>query len=353
MRRSTGGGAVIAVVKSLSGFVAAVFGLLVLFFVAMKPSPSLSVEAEMASPRFIAESPAATPIPDADVRPDPLDGDPLDGPLPDDPDRQNQDLVKIPIARSGRPASAPDSLPAYDGDPTTVWAAPAEVGETWIWFDLGELHPLRKVRFLASGTGAVQVELSRDRRKWNAADALPIRSGWQEVDLRQDARYVRLTIAGDDDGAPPNLMEVAAYGLREAASVTREQRVDDDGSERQRDRDREERDRESSRREALDRGNDGQGDASPGISAEPGETRCNGKRAKCKAREGRVSVEDDCQREGTCVIDIQADGGAAICDASGPDGREAGDGEGKRGGDGGRCEAVANGGAVTIGDINP
>ena len=38
----------------------------------------------------------------------------------------------------------------------------------------------------------------------------------------------------------------------------------------------------------------------------------------------------------------------------GGDEDRAGDGEGKRGGgNGGRCEAVADGGTVTIGDVNP
>jgi hypothetical protein len=67
----------------------------------------------------------------------------------------------------------------------------------------------------------------------------------------------------------------------------------------------------------------------------------------------RCRVEEDCAAEGSCTIDVRADGGTAICDASGGDRTETGDGEGKRGGRGGRCEAVANGGAVTIGDIDP
>jgi hypothetical protein len=66
-----------------------------------------------------------------------------------------------------------------------------------------------------------------------------------------------------------------------------------------------------------------------------------------------VSVEEDCETDGTCTIDVQADGGSATCDATGGDETQAGKGEGKRGGEGGRCEAVADGGAVTIGDINP
>ena len=68
---------------------------------------------------------------------------------------------------------------------------------------------------------------------------------------------------------------------------------------------------------------------------------------------GQVSVEEDCAGDGSCTIDVRADGGTVVCDASGGDQSKAGDGEGKRGGQGGRCEAVANGGAVAIGDINP
>jgi hypothetical protein len=63
-------------------------------------------------------------------------------------------------------------------------------------------------------------------------------------------------------------------------------------------------------------------------------------------------VEDDCTADGTCTIDVRADGGTAVCDSTGGDESRAGGGEGKRGSDGGECEAVANGGAVAIGDIN-
>ena len=64
-------------------------------------------------------------------------------------------------------------------------------------------------------------------------------------------------------------------------------------------------------------------------------------------------MEEDCEVDGSCTIDIQVDGGTAACDATGGDEARAGDGEGRRGGDGGECEATANGGAVAIGDINP
>ena len=64
-------------------------------------------------------------------------------------------------------------------------------------------------------------------------------------------------------------------------------------------------------------------------------------------------MEEDCEEEGSCTIDVQADGGTAICDAAGGDESRAGGGKGREGGEGGSCEAVADGGTVTIGDINP
>jgi hypothetical protein len=89
------------------------------------------------------------------------------------------------------------------------------------------------------------------------------------------------------------------------------------------------------------------------VSAKAGKTKCSGKRERCRARPGKVEVTDDCDGDGTCTIDIRADGGSAVCDASGSNEARAGDGEGKRGGgNGGRCEAVADGGTVTIGDVS-
>jgi hypothetical protein len=157
----------------------------------------------------------------------------------------------------------------------------------------------------------------------------------------------------------PGIAEATVYGSDRGESVSSEQRAD---SSRDRKRvPRQRRNTESAvEQEAGESTAAGSGGGDNGgaegrvrISAEQGETRCSGNRERCEARQGVVSVEDECEREGSCTIDIRADGGTAICDASGGDRAEAGDGEGKRGGRGGRCEAIANGGAVTIGDIDP
>jgi hypothetical protein len=324
--------------------------------VAANVIPFSLVDAQSVSQRS-SDPAAATPVPLGNERADPLDGDPLDGePRPND-DRDPEALAELEIVRSGRPANAPDSRPAYDGDPKTVWTVPGNSAAAWVWFDLGDEEPVREVRWLARGGGAIEVALSDDRDSWREVGRRDVRAAWQTVALAEEARYVRLTLRPDEDGNLPMLAEVAAYGTEGNKSVARKQRARDDEGDDARERERgardRERDRAAERRTVVrDRG-ESEAESGPGVSAEPGETRCRGKRAKCEAREGRVSVEEDCDREGTCVIDIRADGGTAVCDASGPDEGEAGRGEGKRGGDGGRCEAVANGGTVTVGDINP
>jgi hypothetical protein len=217
------------------------------------------------------------------------------------------------------------------------------------------------VRWLAEGRGAVEIAVSSDRQRWRDVDRVDAGRGWQGVELRDDARYVRLTLLATEDGGDiPAIVEAAVYGADTSKRASTEQRA---GNDRER-----KRDRESRGDQASDSAQEAEGDDSSvgseerrqsrsggrvRISAESGETRCRGDRERCEARQGEVSVEDDCEREGTCTIDVRADGGSAVCDAAGGDETEAGDGEGRRGGRGGRCEAVANGGAVAIGDVNP
>ncbi len=292
---------------------------------------------------------------------DPLDGDPLDGPPVDGDPGVPADQAQLEVVRSARPHDEPPSVAVYDEDPQTVWTPQADAGETWLWLDLGLERRLREVRWLAQGRGTVEIAVSSDRQRWRDVDRVDVGRGWQGVELRDDARYVRLTLLPTDDGGElPAIAEAAVYGPDRRRSVSSEQRASDD---RERSRDRQSRgDRRSvSEQEAEGDGsadgNEGRRDARSGgrvrISAEPGETRCSGDRERCEARQGEVSVEEDCEREGTCTIDVRVDGGTAVCDAAGGDETKPGDGEGRRGGRGGRCEAVANGGAVAIGDINP
>jgi hypothetical protein len=292
---------------------------------------------------------------------DPLDGDPLDGPpAGSDPDVP-ADQTQLEIVRSARPHDEPATLAAYDDDPRTVWTPRTAAGETWLWLDLGQERPLREVRWLAQGKGTVEIAVSSDRQRWRDVDRVDVGSGWQGVELRDDARYVRLTLLPTEDGGElPAIAEAAVYGSDPRRSVSSQQRAGD-GRERNQDRqsraDRQSVSEQEAEGDGSSGGNAGRRQSRSGgrvrISTEPGETRCRGDRERCEARQGEVSVEEDCEREGTCTIDVRADGGTAVCDAAGGDETEAGDGEGRRGGRGGRCEAVANGGAVAIGDVNP
>ena len=288
---------------------------------------------------------------------DPLDGDPLDGRPADDDPGAPEDLVQLEIVRSGRPNDEPSTVAAYDDDPATTWIPEAASAETWLWLDLGAERRVRNVRWLARGDGAVEVSLSRDRERWRTMDRVDIGTGWQGLDVRDDARYVRLTLLSGDSGAVAAIAEATVYGPEQGESVSSEQEA---GGESDRKRERRTRDDKSTASEQdVDDQDPSSGDGagrSRGrirVSTETGETRCSGNRERCEARQGEVSVEEDCAAEGSCTIDVRADGGTAICDASGGDRTETGDGEGKRGGRGGRCEAVANGGTVTIGDIDP
>lgn len=315
-----------------------------------------------------ASTPVAT-TPEAD---DPLDGDPLDGdpgkadPLDGESPRKApeapENLAQLDIERSGRPSQESRSLPTYDDDPTTVWQPDATNGASWVWFDLGAEQGVREVRWLVDGSGAVEVAVSSDRRRWEAVERVEASGGWQGAGLRENARYVRLTLLADDEGdALPGIAEVAVYGRDRGSSVSAEQEAKTD---RERRRDRVSRDDEAGpRRDGAAADADASGTTGGNertrrrggrvqVSAEPGETRCSGDREQCRARQGEISVEEDCAADGSCTIDIRADGGTAVCDATGGDESRAGRGEGRRRADGGECEAVANGGAVAIGDIN-
>ncbi len=317
------------------------------------------------------DSPAvADPLDGDPAETEPLDGDPLDG-NPDLLDVERNDNRRIEIVRSGRPSGAPRSVVAYDNNPDSFWGTDETVDDPWLWVDLGEEFSLREVHLLARGGGEIELSVSNDRRTWQEVDRISIAPGWAQVELREDARYVRFSLFKNDEGKFPEIAEVSAYGQEQQSDVSQEQKGKRD-KERNKDRSRKQkagndkRDKDDSggnqstddknNKSNNKNGKDSNGSGSrsaDGISVEAGETRCDGDRERCRARAGKVSVEDDCGTGSSCTIDIQADGGTAICDASGGSRAEAGDGEGRRNGDGGRCEAVANGGAVSIGDVNP
>ena len=167
------------------------------------------------------------------------------------------------------------------------------------------------------------------------------------------ARYVRLLLAPDAEGALPELAEVTVYGSERARADARANDRRDEPRRQRRGRGGTARESVATAQEAEQGNQGGKREGRVQVSTEPGETRCKGKKARCEAKKGRVSVEEDCAAEGSCVIEVQADGGTATCDASGGDAPRDRRDERRRGTRGGRCEAVANGGTVTIGDINP
>jgi hypothetical protein len=277
----------------------------------------------------------------------PVDGDPSD-PVGQRP---------LEVLRSARPHDEPTATVVYDGDPQTVWTPHADADETWLWLDLGVERRLREVRVLAQGSGTAEIALSSDRRQWRDVDQIDVGGGWQELEMRDDARYVRLTLLPTDDGGDlPAIAEVALYGSDRSRSVSSERQVSS-GRDRQSRGDR--KSAAEQKAESADASGRNEGRREPRskdrvqTSVEPGGTRCRGDRGPCEARQGRVSMEDDCERERTCAVDVRVDGGTAGCDAVGSDETKAGDGEGRRAGEGGLCEADANGGAVAIGDVNP
>lgn len=330
--------------------------------------PSAGVTASRLDDHLARNTPvSATAQPTDPLDGDPLDGDPrgadpLDSDLPGKDTGSPTDNMQFDIPRSGRPDVLPRSDVAYDGNPDTIWTPEQDGEDAWLWLDLGVDRRVREVRWLARGAGAINVSISSDRRHWQDVDQIDVAAEWQGVTLRDDARYIRLTLQPDDEGNLPGIAEASVYG-RGDSSVSMEQKAkktkkSEKDSSTKKNRGSGNEKSTASGGNTSDNGNGkrrggGNSNNQAGISTKPGETRCDGDRERCTAREGRVSVEDDCTQGGSCTIDIQADGGTAICDAAGGDQSKAGSGSGKQGGDGGKCEAVANGGAVAIGDINP
>ena len=293
----------------------------------------------------------ATPVPGPDM----LDGDPLDGPARKTRLPEPDNATQLTIVQSGRQKDTPNSTALYDGDPDTTWT-PQNVAEPWVWVDLGDTETVRNVRWLAAGSGDVEISVSSDRKQWAVLDTQGITGGWQEISLREDAQYVRLTLLPEDDGPDIGLAEVEVFGRERKADTSLAQKAKK-GNKKPDKRGATERAQKATKADDEPASGDtAKGDqrTTGNTSARAGKTKCSGKRERCRARPGKVEVTDDCGGDGTCTIDIRADGGSAVCDASGGDEDRAGDGEGKRGGgNGGRCEAVADGGTVTIGDVNP
>ena len=306
---------------------------------------------ETNGPELSHQAGEATPVP----VPDALDGDPLDGPVRDKRPPNPDNLTELSIVQSGRQKDTPNSTTLYDGNLGTVWS-PQRSGNPWVWFDLGETESVRTVRWLGGGSGDVEIAVSNDRQHWTVLTTERVNDGWQDVDLREDAQYVRLTLLPDGQGVSDvELAEVDVFGREKKNGVDLAQAAES-RKKRQEKRKSAAQAQDAARTgdESDDNADTSNSQSGTQTSAKQGKTKCSGKRERCRARPGKVDVTDDCGGDGTCTIDIRADGGSAECDASGRDEDRAGDGEGKRGGgSGGRCEAIADGGTVTIGDVNP
>jgi hypothetical protein len=339
----------------------AMIGLLALSLVVTLPADAGPVEAGT-SDSGNPNQRQATPLATAFAQPDPLDGDPLDGdPLDGDPALQRpeppQHVNQFAIQRSGRSKQASSSLPAYDDDPNTYWSPTADGQHSWVWLDLGTERRLRWLRVLSRGSGSIAVELSSDLREWQPEAEFEAGRGWHALELQNDARYVRLNLQGDAGNEAPAISEIDIYGTD---SVALEQDASRKGRHKKHRAARGvvESQQATTTDESTDNSgknnkNGGGNNGNIQVSAKKGKTDCNGKHARCQAKEGRVDVNTDCPGNGNCTINVQADGGTATCDTTAGDKNRSGSGEGKHNGNGGRCEAVANGGAVTIGDINP
>jgi hypothetical protein len=305
-------------------------------------------ESEWSTAEYMAD---ATPVPESDA----LDGDPLDGPASNKQPSDPENATQLSIVQSGRQKDTPNSTALYDGDADSSWS-PSGVDEPWVWVDLGDTETVRNVRWLAEGSGDVEISVSSDRKRWAVLDTQTISGGWQEITLREDARYVRLTLLPEDDASVIELAEVEVFGReREAdASLAQDAKTGNKKRDKRRATERAQDAAAADDEPSTDDRTDSDEDNSVNVTAKAGKTKCSGKGERCRAEPGKVEVTDDCDGDGTCTIDVRADGGSAVCDASGGDEDRAGDGEGKRGGgNGGRCEAVADGGTVTIGDVNP
>jgi F5/8 type C domain len=308
----------------------------------------------------------ATPLATGVVQPDILGGDPLDGdPLDGDPALNRPEppahVDQFAIQRSGRPKQASSSLPAYDDDPNTYWTPTADGERSWLWLDLGTERRLRWLRVLSRGSGSISVELSSDLNEWQPEAQFDAGRGWHALELQNDARYVRLNLQGDAGNEAPAIGEINVYGSNATDSVALERAASHKSRhkkhraargvvESQQAAATTDESANNSGKKSKSGGNNG---GNIQVSAKQGKTDCQGKHASCKAKEGRVDVNTDCPGNGNCTITAQADGGTATCDTTSGDKNRSGGGEGKHNGNGGRCESVANGGAITIGDVNP
>ena len=255
--------------------------------------------------------------------------------------------VPLPIERAGPRRDPSRSALAHDGDPTTGWTvgtAPVSV-----WFDLGASRPLAAVRWLPVSDAPVEVQRSRDGKRWATVGRVsdPEAGAWHVLPVDRPARYVRFVFGDPETGdavAVGQLAEVEIDGQPDADDrpVTREQRPDReraaDGQDGDRDR---ARDRRPARPAAAETATDpGEADGTVTIGD--------------RTVEGEARVVEECgDGTGECRIEVDVSGGTAVCDESGGTGNVV-RGRGRASaGDGGTCSRDASGGTVEIGDINP
>jgi F5/8 type C domain len=101
-----------------------------------------------------------------------------------------------------------------DGDPTTVWHAPAGPRGAYVQLDLGEVRPIAEIRWLVADpatAAGMLFQVSTDRRTWITLDApaVPTDDGWMSLDSGGvDGRYVRFAF-------PPGDLGMTVGGLAE------------------------------------------------------------------------------------------------------------------------------------------
>ena len=300
--------------------------------------------------------------PGASIAGDPLDGDPLDGPPADGDRGAPVDQTELEIVRSARPHDEPATVVAYDDDPRTVWTPRADAGETWLWLDLGLERPLREVRWLAEGRGTVEIAVSSDRQRWRDVDRVDVDDGWQGVELRDDARYVRLTLLPADDGGElPAIAEATIYGPDKRAACFRPNsglmtaaNGIATGSRVATGNRLPSRKPKATIRQVVTRN---ESNLVPAVefASRPNQERPAAAATVNAARRDRARSRSRTTASAKAPARSTSVPTAAPRSVTPPAAtrRKRATARGRRGGRGGRCEAVANGGAVAIGDVNP
>ncbi len=130
------------------------------------------------------------------------------------------------IVDSGRSDNATTSLTLYDGDLTTTWGtettAPPDLA--FVWFDLGWVQPVEKVRWRAGPdvmATSLIIELSEDGVQWARLSEVDLTwvqgDAWYEQPVDVEVRFVRLSLPNPT--GLPRLGGIAEVELWPASSA--------------------------------------------------------------------------------------------------------------------------------------